>query len=347
MIDLRSDVKTLPTQAMRQAMAAAEVGDDASGEDPTVNALQQRAAELTGKEEALFVTSGTQGNLVSILAVTEPGQELVTDELAHIMHFEGGGVSRVAGLLPRLVPHDAGCFSPDDMRRAFSPGSASRGGTGVVVMENTHNLGGGIAVTPERMQAVAETAWELGAVVHVDGARIFNAAVALSRPVTDFARWSDTITFCFSKSLGAPVGSVVCGSREVIERARFFRRLLGGAMRQAGHLAAAALVALDTMVDRLAEDHQHARQIAETLASLPGVHIDLSRVQTNMVFFRLDGSACTPEQFCSAMADRGILVSPPIHVTGELRIVTHHGISAADAERVCTALSEVLGGKVC
>lgn len=347
LIDLRSDVKSLPTPAMRKAMAEAIVGDDAAGEDPTVAELERRAAEITGKQAAVFVTSGTQGNLVSLLSLTRPGEEMIADEKAHLLHYEGGGCTRIAGLLPRLLPCRQGCLDPAEVARAISKGSTVRGRTGVVVMENTHNLSGGLAVSPQRLQAVAAVVWEAGVRVHLDGARIFNAAVALKRPVIDFARWCDTITFCFSKSLGAPAGSVVCGSAEIIEQARVYRRMLGGAMRQAGHLAAAALVALDTMVDRLADDHRHARQIAETLASLPGVEIDLALVQTNMVYFRLRREDISPQQFTEAMRQRGILVSGTEPQRGCFRLVTHHNIDDAAVEKVCRAFQETLGGAGC
>ncbi len=342
LIDLRSDVKSLPTAEMREAMARAEVGDAGSGEDPTVNKLEHRAAEMTGKEAAIFVTSGTQGNLASLLALTHPGDEMVIDELAHILHYENGGCVRIAGLFPRTVPCRDGCPDPDDMAAVWSTGGG-RGRTTVVVMENTHNAAGGWPVSPEQMQSVAQFAWERGAAVHVDGARIFNAAVALGRPVTDFSRWCDTITFCFSKSLGAPMGSVICGSAEVIERVKFWRRMLGGALRQAGHIAAAALVALDKMVDRLAEDHRHARQIAETLARFDGVEIDLDRVRTNMVYFRLDRPDLTPHQFAERLRERGILVTP-FGYRQMFRFVTHHNIGDEETARVCEAIEEILGG---
>lgn len=347
MIDLRSDVKSQPTPAMRKAMAEAVVGDDAAGEDPTVAELERRAAEITGKQAAVFVTSGTQGNLVALLSLTRPGEEMIADEKAHLIHYEGGGCTRIAGLLPRLLPCRQGCLEPGEVAKAISKGSTVRGRTGVVVMENTHNLAGGVAVAPERLRAVAEVAWEAGARVHLDGARIFNAAVALGQPVADFTRWCDTVTFCFSKSLGAPAGSVVCGDAEVIEQARAHRRMLGGAMRQAGHLAAAALVALDTMVERLADDHRHARQIAETLATLPGVEIDLTLVQTNMVFFQLRREDISPEQFIEAMRRRGILISGTEPKQGYFRLVTHHNIDDAATQMVCEAFRETLGVAGC
>ena len=305
--------------------------------------LQQRVAEITGKEAAILVTSGTQGNLASILALTNPGDEIVADELAHILHYEGGGCARIAGVFPRTVPCRDGCPDPADIEAVWSSGSATRGRTSLVVMENTHNLAGGIAISPERMQSVAELAWERGAAVHVDGARIFNAAVALGRPVADFCRWCDTVTFCFSKSLGAPIGSIICASKEIVERIRIWRRMLGGSLRQAGHIAAAALVALDKMVDRLADDHRHARQIAETLARFEGVEIDLDRVQTNMVYFRLTRPDMTPEQFSEEMRKRGILTTP-FGYGGMFRFVTYHNIGDEETARVCQAIEEILGG---
>jgi threonine aldolase len=343
-IDLRSDVKSQPTPEMRRAMAEAEVGDDAAGEDPTVRRLEERAAAATGKAAAVFVTSGTQGNLVSLLALTTPGEEMIADEQAHLLHYEGGGCARVAGLLPRTLKAERGCLDPEDVAANISEGSTTRGRTGAVILENTHNGAGGVAVEPERMQAVAEVALRRGVKVHLDGARIFNAAVALGRPVTDFTEWCHTAMFCFSKSLGAPAGSVVCGPEDVVERARRGRRMLGGSMRQAGHLAAAALVAMDTMVDRLAEDHRHAREIAETLAGLPGVEVDLGTVQTNMVYFRLAREDMTDEEFARAMEERGVLTGGPHPLPRTFRLVTYHNVDDAATEAACAALQEVLGG---
>ncbi|MBC7287207.1 MAG: hypothetical protein H5T86_04005, partial [Armatimonadetes bacterium] len=287
--------------------------------------------------------SGTQGNLVSLMSLSQPGEEMIADELAHLLHYEGGGCVRVAGLYPRTVPCRRGCPEPEDVVAQWSTGSTTRGRTAVVVMENTHNLAGGLAVEPERMRAVAEAVWERGGAVHLDGARIFNASVALGRPVSEFAQWCDTITFCFSKSLGAPAGSIVCGSSETIQRARAFRRMLGGSMRQTGHLAAAALVALDTMVDRLADDHRHAREIAAVLARCPGVEVQAETVQTNMVYFRLVGTSVTPEDFVAKMRERGIITAP-FDRTGRFRFVTHHNIGDEETARVCEALEEILGG---
>ncbi len=347
MIDLRSDVKSQPTPEMRRAMAEAEVGDDAAGEDPTVRRLEELAAAATGKAAAVFVTSGTQGNLVSLMALTQPGEEMIADEQAHVLHYEGGGCARVAGLLPRTLKGDRGCLDPKDVAATIAEGSVTRGRTGVVVLENTHNGAGGVAIEPERMQAVAEVAWQRGVKVHLDGARIFNASVALGRPVTDFTQWCDTVTFCFSKSLGAPAGSVVCGPEDVIDRARKARRMLGGSMRQSGHLAAAAIVAMTTMVDRLAEDHRHAREIAETLAALPGVEVDLASVQTNMVYIKLRRDDMTDQDFAAAIERRGVLTGGPHPLPRIFRFVTYHNIDDAATATVCEAFSEVLGERRC
>jgi threonine aldolase len=272
---------------------------------------------------------------------------MIADEMAHLLHFEAGGCARIAGLLPRTLPCREGCLEPAAVKAALSRGNLARGRTGVVVMENTHNLTGGIPVEAERMQAVAEVAWDGGAAVHLDGARIFNASVALGRPVRDLARWCDTITFCFSKGLGAPVGSVVCGTEEVIARARFNRRILGGSMRQAGHLAAAAIVALDTMVDRLADDHRHARQVAEALAELPGVEVNLPLVRTNMVYFVLKSEHMSADEFCDRMEERGIQVRVAEMKGPRFRFVMYHDIDDAAVATVCQALREVLGGSGC
>jgi threonine aldolase len=332
---------------MRRAMAEAEVGDDAAGEDPTVRRLEELAAEATGKPAAVFVTSGTQGNLTSLLALTRPGEELIADEQAHVLHFEGGGCARIAGLLPRTLKGERGCLDPKDVAAAISEGSVIRGRTGVVVLENTHNGAGGIAVEPERMKAVVEVAWGRGVRVHLDGARIFNASVALGRPVTDFTQWCDTVTFCFSKSLGAPCGSVVCGPADVIAQARKARRMLGGSMRQSGHLAAPAIVAMETMVDRLVEDHRHAREIAETLATLPGVEVDLASVQTNMVYMKLLREDMTDGDFAAAMGRRGVLTGGAHPTPRVFRFVTYHNIDDAATANACEAFREVLGEHAC
>src|ERR1700675_1105975 len=285
-VDLRSDTLTLPTPEMREAMARAEVGDDVWEEDPTVRRLEALAAERLGKDAALFVTSGTQGNLVSVLAQTQPGQEVVLDVDAHIFNFEVAGATVIGGVQMRPVRTERGFLTPAQVREALRPANIHVPPTGLVCLENTHNRHGGTCCTPEDIAAVAAVAHEAGVPIHLDGARLFNAAVALGRPVRDFTRDVDSVTFCVSKGLGAPVGSVVCGGAAVIGRARRIRKMLGGGMRQAGVIAAAGIVALERMVDRLAEDHVNARRLAEGLAGLPSLRIDLTSVQTNIVILR-------------------------------------------------------------
>src|SRR5712692_7241148 len=287
-VDLRSDTLTLPTPEMREAMARAEVGDDVWEEDPTVCRLEALAAERLGQAAGLFVTSGTQGNLVSVLAQTRPGQEVVLDVDAHIFNYEVAGTSVIGGVQMRPLQTERGFPSPAQVREALRPSNIHIPPTGLVCLENTHNRHGGTCCTPEEIEAVAAVAHGAGVPVHLDGARLFNAAVALRRAASDFARHVDSVTFCVSKGLGAPVGSVVCGPAEFIARARRIRKMLGGGMRQAGVIAAAGIVALERMVNRLAEDHANARTLAEGVARLPGMRIDLASVQTNIVIFRVD-----------------------------------------------------------
>src|SRR5215813_13195258 len=270
-VDLRSDTLTLPTPEMRDAMARAEVGDDVWEEDPTVKRLEALAAERTGKDAGLFVASGTQGNLLSVWSQTQPGSEVILDLDSHIFNNEVAGASVISGVQMRAVKTTRGFLSPDQVRESLRPANIHIPPTGLVCLENTHNRHGGTCCTPEEIAGVAEVAHGAGVPVHLDGARLFNAAIALGRPARDFTGAVDSVTFCLSKGLGAPVGSIVCGSAAFVERARRLRKMVGGGMRQAGVLAAAGLVALERMVDRLADDHANARTLAEGLASLPGL----------------------------------------------------------------------------
>ncbi len=338
-IDLRSDTKTLPSDLMRKAMAEAEVGDDVAGEDPTVNELEARAAEILGKEAALFVTSGTQGNLVSLLAHTQPGQKIILEQDAHIFHYERGGLARIAGLLAHPLPGH-GAMDPADVEAAIWPQEVHRAPTGLIELENTHNRAGGSCLSVEQTEAICEVARRHRVPVHIDGARIFDAAVALEVPACQLAAPADSVTFCLSKSLGAPVGSLVCGSAEFIARAREFRKILGGGMRQVGIIAAAGLVALEHELPRLHEDHKKARQIAETLQELPGVYLDITTVQTNMVRFELHRDDMTAPDLCARLADYGINAIAQDAI--RIRFVTHRDVSFADVERVCSALRTVL-----
>ena len=337
-VDLRSDTLTLPTAAMREAMARAEVGDDVWEEDPTVHRLEEQAARRTGKEAALFVSSGTQGNLTSVLAQTRPGQEIILDADSHIFNYEGASSAMFGGVQTLALATERGFLTPAQVREHIRPSNIHIPTTGLVCLENTHNRHGGTCSTPEEIEAVAAAAHAGGVPVHLDGARIFNAAVALKRPVSDFARPVDSLTFCLSKGLAAPVGSLVCGSRDFIARARRVRKSLGGGMRQVGVLAAAGLVALDTMVDRLAEDHAHARRLAEGLAALPRVQIDLAKVQTNIVIFHLDRTGGAGELVTGSLARK-----VKIHQIGpsSIRCVTHKDVDGDDVGRALEAFREI------
>jgi threonine aldolase len=340
-VDLRSDTLTLPTPEMREAMARAEVGDDVWEEDPTVKRLEAVAAERLGKEAGLFVVSGTMGNLLSVVSQTRPGQEIVLDLDSHIFNYEVAGTAVIGGVQTRPVKTARGFLEPAQVREALRPANIHIPPTGLVCLENTHNRHGGTCCTPEEIAAVAEVAHGAGVPVHLDGARLFNAAVALRRDAQDFARPADSVTFCLSKGLGAPVGSVICGSRELVARARRLRKMVGGGMRQAGVLAAAGLVALDRMVDRLAEDHANARRLAEGLGRLPGLRVDLATVQTNIVIFAVQGpgAAAATSRLVRECAARKV----KIHAIGptSIRCVTHKDIDAEDITRALDALGEI------
>ena len=344
-VDLRSDTLTVPTQTMREAMARAEVGDDVWEEDPTVRRLEEMAARRTGKETALFVSSGTQGNLVSVLSQTRPGQEAVLDADSHIFNYEGAGAAVFGGVQTLPVKTQRGFLTPEQVREHIRPNNIHIPMTGLVCLENTHNRHGGTCCTPEEISAVAAAAHGASVPVHLDGARLFNAAVALKRPAREFARDVDSVTFCVSKGLAAPVGSVICGSGAFITRARRVRKMLGGGMRQAGVIAAAGIVALERMVDRLAEDHANARARAERLARIPGLVIDPASVQTNIVIFAVErpggaaASAAATAELVAGCAARKV----KIHAIGPaaIRCVTHKDIDAEDVVRAGDALAEI------
>jgi threonine aldolase len=341
MIDLRSDTVTLPTPAMRRAMAEAEVGDDVYGEDPTVNRLEALAAEMLGKPAAVFVASGTMGNLASILAHCGRGRDAILGDESHIYNYEAGGASALGGVVLHPVrtspdgtlPLDAleaAIHLPDQNYHLYHYAPP-----GVICLENTHNRCGGAIVPPAYFAAVASIAARHGLPVHLDGARLFNATVALGLPVTAWTEHVSSIQLCLSKGLGAPVGSMVAGSAEFVSRARQVRKMLGGGMRQAGVVAAAGIVALTEMVDRLAEDHANARILACGVASLPGVTLDPLAVQTNIVVFGMR-SAGAAEAFAASAREGGVLVSN--FGGGRLRMVTHHGITAEDCHRAVEIL---------
>jgi threonine aldolase len=343
-VDLRSDTLTLPTPEMREAMARAEVGDDVWGEDPTVQRLEALAAARLGKEAAVFVASGTMGNLVSLVAHTHAGQEVVLDLDSHIYNYEVAGGTIVGNVQMRPVKTERGFLTPSQVEESLRPANIHIPQTGLVCLENTHNRHGGTCCTPEEIAAVAEVAHGAGVPVHLDGARLFNAAVALKRAPHEFARHVDSVTFCVSKGLAAPIGSVVCGSADFVGRARRVRKMVGGGMRQAGIVAAAGVVALERMVDRLAEDHVNARTLAETVATLPGLSVDLASVQTNIVIIRVSRgeraeSIKATERLVAGCAARKV----KIHAMGPtaIRCVTHKDVDAEDIRRAIEAFREL------
>lgn len=339
LIDLRSDTVAMPTPDMLQAMANAPLGDDVFGDDPTVNRLLEVAAERLGKEAAVFVPSGTMGNLIGVAVNARVGEELIADAQSHVFQYETAGAAAVAGVQIRPVATEAGVMSPEQIASAVRPrDDPHQPVSAAITFENTHNMHGGIVWPIDALRAASEAARARGLRVHLDGARLFNAAVASGIDVAEIAACADTVTFCLSKGLACPAGSIFCGSREDVEQAHRWRKRLGGAMRQTGVLAAAGLVALDHMVDRLAEDHANARTLAEGLSELPLVRCDLSRVQTNLVFFELDGM--NAPNFNDECAKRGLLAE--WNGPTRMRFVTHYGIDAQDVQSALKICEEVL-----
>jgi len=340
-LEFRSDTFTKPTPAMRRAMAEAEVGDDQYGEDPTVNKLEKRAAESVGKEAGLYVASGMMGNLCGVLSQTQRGDEVVLGDLAHIYQNEMDAAFVLGGIVPRLVPNREGLPALDDIARAIRPqGMHAR--TALICIENSHNNCGGSVITAAQTNAIGALAHERGIRVHLDGARIFNAAAALGVDATTLTQGVDTVQFCFSKGLSAPVGSIVCGDAETIAKARRVRKLLGGAMRQAGVIAAAALVALEEMRDRLVEDHRNAKALAQGLARIDGVKIDAAKVVTNIVSFEIDPAWMETGAFQKACAERGLRFSRYLGNSPRLRAVTHNDVTAADVDAALDIARAVL-----
>ena len=340
MIDLRSDTVTRPTPEMRAAMARADVGDDVYGEDPTVNRLQERAAEIFEREAALFVPSGTMGNQICLKVHTRPGQEVIVEERSHIYNYEMSAMAVISGLLPRVITAPDGIPYWPRIEGAIRPTSYFRAATGLICLENTHNMAGGTILPVERLEEICARAHERGLPVHLDGARIFNAAVALGRSVAELTRPADSVMFCLSKGLGAPVGSMIVGRRDFIDAAHRVRKMLGGGMRQAGVLAAAGLIALEKMPERLHEDHENARLLAAGLAEIPGIAIDPEKVQTNIVIFSIAATGMTTAEFSARLKERGVLaqgISPT-----EMRLVTHYDVSRQDCLQALQIIREVL-----
>jgi threonine aldolase len=341
MIDLRSDTVTQPTQSMRHAMAAAEVGDDVFGDDPTVNRLEKIAAEKLGKEAALFVASGTMANLVSQLVHCGRGEEIILGDRAHTFFFEQGGSAAVGSIHPRTVPNlPDGTLALADIEAAIRPDNIHFPRTRLIILENTHNFCGGSPLEVGYLRSVRELADEHNLQIHIDGARLFNAAAALATEVKDLAAPADSVCICLSKGLAAPVGSVVCGTRKFIDQARRARKVLGGGMRQAGVIAAAGIVALTEMTQRLEEDHTNARSLAEGLAQIDGISLAPEQVRTNIVFFRITRNGLTAEMLAQRLAEKGVrlLAAGP----GLCRAVTHYQISAVDIEDALKAVDETM-----
>jgi threonine aldolase len=338
MIDLRSDTVTKPTAAMREAMRVAEVGDDVYGEDPTVNRLESDAAAMFGREAALFVPTGTMGNQIAIRLHTQHGQEIICEARAHVLDWEMAMTSAFSGCQLRAVEGERGVLSWDRIRQAVGPKIYYRAQTALICIENTHNMAGGTVTPLAAMREICEGAHEAGLPVHLDGARIFNASVVLSVGVAELTAGCDTVMFCLSKGLGAPVGSMLVGSKEAMERARNFRKALGGGMRQAGVLAAAGLVALHEMTARLADDHANARLLAEAVAAEPNAEIDLGAVQTNIVIFSLRGGDANG--FCQRLKEKGVLASAI--GPDAVRFVTHFDVDREACARAAVVVAEAL-----
>lgn len=339
-VDLRSDTVTKPTPAMRRAMAEAEVGDDIYGEDPTINRLQARAAEIFGREAGLFVPSGCMGNLIAIKVWTRPGQEVICEEKAHTVQFELASMSAIAGCMPRTVPAPEGLLTWSHVEPLIEQKSPHRAHTGLVALENTHNLGGGSVYPTAQAEEICDGAHSLALPVHLDGARVFNASVALGRPVAEITRKFDSVMFCLSKGLGAPVGSMLVGSRDFIQKAHRVRKILGGGMRQAGVLAAAGLIALEESPKTLHVDHENAKVLAAGLAQIKGLRVDPKKVVTNIVIFDVEAARMAPAAICAALKERHVLANPFGKHT--IRMVTHCDVDRAGVDRALAALRQIL-----
>jgi threonine aldolase len=340
MIDLRSDTVTKPTPEMRRAMFEAEVGDDVYGEDPTVNRLERRAAEITGKEAALFVPTGTMGNTIAVKLLTEPGQEVICDSRAHVLDYELAMVAWFSSCVIRAIPTEDGILSWDQVRRQIRPLGPHWAPTGLVEIENTHNMGGGTVYPLDTIREICDGVHERGLKVHMDGARVFNAAAALGIPVREIVAPVDTVMFCLSKALGAPAGSMLAGPAGLIAKGRLYRKRLGGGMRQVGVLAAAGLIALEDTPKRLHDDHGNAKFLAEGLARIPGIQIDPRKVATNIVVFDVSSTGLASAEISARLKQRGVLING---INERLmRAVTHYDVDRAQCSRALEALAEVM-----
>lgn len=339
MIDLRSDTVTKPTPQMREAMMRAEVGDDVMGEDPSINRLQEMIAEMTGMEASLFVASGTMGNQVCIAAHTERGDEIIVERNAHIFNYECGSPGMLSGVQVMPLQGKRGSFMLQQVREVVRPVNIHHPRTRLICLENTHNRASGAVFPFDEMKSISEFARENSIRMHLDGARLWNASVATGIPIREYCRNFDSVSLCFSKGLGAPVGSIVAGNRQFIEKARYFRKAFGGGMRQAGFLAAAAIYAVENNFGRMAEDHRRARWLAEFIATLPGIEIDLETVQTNIVIFDVRATRYTGRQVRDMLSEKGIGMNT--FAGTRVRAVTHLHITDDDIEQTIAALKTI------
>ena len=336
MLDFRSDTVTKPTSEMRRAMAEAEVGDDVYGEDPTVNRLEERAAQIFGREAAIFVPTGTMGNAIAINIHTQHGQEIICEERGHIFNYEMAMLAWFSGCVVRPIYGEDGMLTWSEIRKRIAPGIYYKAQTGLVSLENTHNMAGGTVYPQAQFDDICDRAHEAGLPVHLDGARVFNAATALGKPVAEITRKADSVMFCLSKGLGAPVGSMLVGSKGLIVKARSVRKALGGGMRQAGILAAAGLIALEKMPLRLKEDHDNARMLAEGLAEIKGIRIDAKKVRTNILVFNVAGTGMDTGEFSKKLAAQHVLAAGIDQE--QMRFVTHNDVSREDCVKVLEAV---------
>ncbi|MBY6035884.1 low-specificity L-threonine aldolase [Fictibacillus nanhaiensis] len=339
MIDLRSDTLTQPTKKMREAIFEATVGDDVYGEDPTINRLEELAAEMLGKEAALFVTSGTQGNQLAVLSYCSPGDEIIVESESHIFFYEGGAISALAGVQPRVVRGIKGEMNPIDVRNAIRSQDIHFPDTSLICLENTHNRSGGSIVSLNNMEAIYQLAQTSSIPVHIDGARLFNAVVASNKKVKDYTQFCDSVQICLSKGLGSPVGSILAGKKEVIQKARKWRKRLGGGMRQAGFLAASGIVSLTEMVERLSEDHEKARRLADAIEDISGLTL-VNQPETNIVIVNIEQTYKTNDEFLDLLKKEGILAVS--FGEGQIRLTTHYDVSSNDIEQAIQVLKRII-----
>jgi threonine aldolase len=338
--DFRSDTLTKPTKEMRQVMMEAEVGDDVFGEDPTINRLQEMMAELTGKEVALFVVSGTQGNEVCVSALTEPGKEIIVGKESHIFNYECGGPALLSGVQMYPVNENNGVITLEQIQAAVRHEDVHYPQTNLICLENTHNRAGGVILPLENIQKISEFAKNNDLKIHLDGARLWNASVETRISLKEYCQYFDSVSLCFSKGLGAPVGSIVVGDKKLIHRVHYYRKVFGGGMRQAGILAAACIYAVENHFERLKEDHQRAKRFAEAISKIPVIKVDLETIQTNIVIFDVDIPGFVAEDFLAKLQENGVLmleIDP-----NRIRAVTHLDLTDEDLEKAVEVLSNLL-----